>query len=89
VIDCSLDGFTQAMQVSCYSFIEMARLAEPLMTRGGALMTMSYYDADKVVNHYNVMGPVKAALEATTCYPAAELGDRNIRVYATPCRPVP
>ncbi|MCI4678620.1 enoyl-ACP reductase FabI [Rhodoblastus acidophilus] len=82
VIDCSIDGFTQAMQVSCYSFIEMARLAEPLMTRGGALMTMSYYGADKVVNHYNVMGPVKAALQATTRYLAAELGDKNIRVYA-------
>ncbi|WP_374544914.1 enoyl-ACP reductase FabI [Rhodoblastus sp.] len=82
VIDCSLDGFTQAMRVSCYSFIEMARLAEPLMTQGGVLMTMSYYGADKVVNHYNVMGPVKAALQATTRYLAAELGEKNIRVYA-------
>ncbi|HUO53135.1 MAG TPA: enoyl-ACP reductase FabI [Rhodoblastus sp.] len=82
VIDCSKDGFTQAMRVSCYSFIEMARLAEPLMTNGGALMTMSYYGADKVVNHYNVMGPVKAALQATTRYLAAELGEKNIRVYA-------
>ena len=82
VVDCSKEGFTQAMRVSCYSFIEMARLAEPLMTSGGSLLTMSYYGADKIVNHYNVMGPVKAALEATTRYLAAELGDKGIRVYA-------
>jgi enoyl-[acyl-carrier protein] reductase I len=82
VIDCSLPGFEKAMRISCYSFIHMARLAEPLMTRGGALLTMSYYGADKVVNHYNIMGPVKAALEATTRYLAAELGDKGIRVYA-------
>lgn len=82
VVDCSLEGFLQAMHVSCYSFIEMARLAEPLMKQGGALLTMSYYGADKVVNHYNVMGPVKSALQATTRYLAAELGDKNIRVYA-------
>jgi enoyl-[acyl-carrier protein] reductase I len=82
VVDCSLAGFQQAMRVSCYSFIEMARLAEPLMTPGGALLTMSYYGADKVVNNYNVMGPVKAALEATTRYLAAELGEKGIRVFA-------
>lgn len=82
VIDCSLQGFQQAMQISCYSFIEMARLAEPLMTEGGAILTMSYYGADKVVNHYNIMGPVKAALQATVRYLAAELGDKDIRVYA-------
>jgi enoyl-[acyl-carrier protein] reductase I len=82
VVDCSLEGFAQAMRVSCYSFIEMARYAEPLMTEGGTLLTMSYYGADKVVNHYNIMGPVKAALQATTRYLAAELGDKGIRVYA-------
>ncbi len=82
VVDCSLAGFQQAMRVSCYSFIEMARLAEPLITPGGALLTMSYYGADKVVNNYNVMGPVKAALEATTRYLAAELGEKGIRVFA-------
>lgn len=82
VVDCSLEGFQQAMHISCYSFIEMARLAEPLMTQGGALLTMSYYGADKVVNHYNIMGPVKAALEATTRYLSAELGEKGIRVYA-------
>ena len=82
VIDCSLPGFLQAMHVSCYSFIEMARLAEPLMTEGGAILTMSYYGADKVVNNYNMMGPVKAALEASVRYLAAELGEKGIRVYA-------
>ena len=82
VIDCSLEGFQQAMHVSCYSFIEMARRAEPLMTDGGALLTMSYYGADKVVNNYNIMGPVKAALEASTRYLLAELGEKGIRVYA-------
>jgi enoyl-[acyl-carrier protein] reductase I len=82
VVDCSRDGFDQAMNVSCYSFIEMARLAEPLMTDGGAMLTMSYYGADKVVSNYNIMGPVKAALEAVTRYLAAELGEKGIRVYA-------
>jgi enoyl-[acyl-carrier protein] reductase I len=82
VIDCSKDGFLQAMRVSVYSFIEMARHAEPLMKNGGSLLTMSYYGADKVVNHYNVMGPVKSALQATTRYLSAELGDKGIRVYA-------
>ena len=82
VVDCSREGFLQAMNVSCYSFIEMARLAEPLMTHGGSMLTMSYYGADKVVNHYNLMGPVKSALQATARYLAAELGDKGIRVYA-------
>ena len=82
VIDSSVEGFQTAMRVSCYSFIEMARLAEPLMTDGGALLTMSYYGADKVVNHYNIMGPVKAALEATVRYLSAEVGEKGIRVYA-------
>jgi enoyl-[acyl-carrier protein] reductase I len=82
VTDCSLAGFQQAMRVSCYSFIEMAKLAEPLMQPGGALLTMSYYGADKVVNNYNIMGPVKAALEATTRYLAVELGEKGIRVFA-------
>ncbi len=82
VVDCSLAGFLQAMAVSCHSFIAMARLAEPLMTDGGALLTMSFYGADKVVNNYNMMGPVKAALEASVRYLAAELGERGIRVFA-------
>lgn len=82
VVDCSQAGFLQAMQVSCHSFLEMARCAEPLMSEGGSLITMSYYGADKVVNNYNVMGPVKAALEASVRYLAKELGPRNIRVFA-------
>jgi enoyl-[acyl-carrier protein] reductase I len=82
VVDCSQAGFLQAMQVSCHSFLEMARLAEPLMTQGGTLITMSYYGADKVVNNYNMMGPVKAALEASVRYVAKELGPRQIRVFA-------
>ena len=82
VVDCSLPGFEKAMRISCYSFIHMARLAEPLMTNGGALLTMSYYGADKVVNHYNIMGPVKASLEATVRYLSSELGEKGIRVYA-------
>jgi len=82
VVDCSQAGFLQAMQVSCHSFLEMARLAEPLMTQGGTLITMSYYGADKVVSNYNLMGPVKAALEASVRYAANELAPRNIRVFA-------
>ncbi|WP_207477196.1 enoyl-ACP reductase FabI [Arenibaculum pallidiluteum] len=82
VVDCSREGFTTAMDISCHSFIRMARLAEPLMRDGGTLFTMSYYGAEKVVPHYNIMGPVKAALEATTRYMAAELGPKGIRVHA-------
>jgi enoyl-[acyl-carrier protein] reductase I len=82
VVDCSREGFLQAMQVSCHSFLEMARHAEPLMTEGGVLITMSYYGADKVVDHYNLMGPVKAALEASVRYLATELGPKGIRVFA-------
>ncbi|MDN0073378.1 enoyl-ACP reductase FabI [Crenobacter sp. SG2303] len=82
VTDCSLSGFSQAMRVSCYSFIEMARLAEPLMPNGGTLVTMSYHGAEKVVEHYNIMGPVKAALESTARYLASELGNQGIRVHA-------
>lgn len=82
VTDCSRAGFAQAMDISCHSFIRMARGAEPLMKDGGCLLTVSYYGADKVVDHYNIMGPVKAALEATVRYLAAELGPKGIRVNA-------
>lgn len=82
IVDCSQAGFLQAMQVSCHSFVEMARLAEPLMNPGGTLITMSYYGADKVVRNYNMMGPVKAALESSVRYMAHELGERDIRVFA-------
>jgi enoyl-[acyl-carrier protein] reductase I len=82
VVDCSWPGFAQAMRVSCWSFLRMAKLAEPMMAAGGTLVTMSYHGADKVVDHYNLMGPVKAALEAATRYAAHELAERGIRVYA-------
>ena len=88
LIDCPGDGFAEAMLVSCHSFIRMARLAEPLMSEGGSLTTLSYYGAEKVVEHYNVMGPVKAALEASVRYLAHELGPRNIRVNAISAGPV-
>ncbi len=81
VVDCSRQGFLTAMDVSCYSFIEMAHLAEPLMTNGGTLFTMTFYGAERVVEHYNVMGPVKAALQATAMYLAAELGPKGIRIH--------
>ncbi len=80
--DCSADGFSESMMISCYSFIRMAHLAEPLMDKGGSLMTLTYYGADKVVDHYNVMGPVKAALECSVRYLAHELGQKRIRVNA-------
>lgn len=80
--DCSREGFLESMDISCHSFLRMARLAEPLMTNGGALFTMSYHGAEKVVEHYNVMGPVKAALECAVRYLAQELGPKGIRVHA-------
>jgi enoyl-[acyl-carrier protein] reductase I len=80
--DCSAEGFAQAMQVSCHSFIRMAKLAEPLMSEGGSLTTLSFLGAEKVVDHYNLMGPVKAALEASVRYLAHELGPKGIRVNA-------
>ena len=82
VVDCSKDGFLRAMEISCWSFIRMAKLAEPLMKSGGALFTMTYYGSQMVVEHYNIMGPVKAALESATRYLAAELGPKGIRVHA-------
>lgn len=82
VTDCSREGFLQAMAISCWSFIRMAKLSEPLMRNGGALFCMSYYGANMVVEHYNLMGPVKAALESATRYLAAELGPAGIRVHA-------
>ena len=82
LINCSADGFKQAMDISCHSFVRMARLAAPLMQNGGTLFAMSYYGANKVVPNYNVMGPVKAALEACCRYLAYELGGKGIRVHA-------
>lgn len=82
VVDSSLEGFLQAMDISCHSFIRMARLAEPLMKDGGSLMTMSYLGGQEVVPNYSIMGPVKAALESTVRYLAYELGEQGIRVNA-------
>jgi enoyl-[acyl-carrier protein] reductase I len=85
---CSRAGFLKAMDCSCFSFIEMARLAAPLMSEGGTLFTMSYHGSTKVVENYNVMGPVKAALEASVRYLAHELGRQGIRVHAISPGPI-
>jgi len=82
VVDCSREGFLAAMDISCWSFIRMAKLSEPLMETGGVLFTMTYYGSQVVVENYNMMGPVKAALESATRYLAAELGPKGIRVHA-------
>src|SRR5215471_6815412 len=81
LLDCSAEGFKIAMDVSCHSFVRMAKLAAPLMKDGGTMFAMSYHGAQKVVPNYNVMGPVKAALEAACRYLAYELGPRGIRVH--------
>jgi enoyl-[acyl-carrier protein] reductase I len=82
LLDCSAAGFAKAMDVSCHSFVRMARLAAPLMKNGGTMMAMSYHGATKVVPTYSVMGPVKAALESCVRYLAYELGGQGIRVHA-------
>ena len=81
LLNSSAQGFAQAMDVSCHSFIRMARLAEPLMNEGGSLFAMSYLGASRVVPNYDLMGPVKAALEASCRYLAHELGPKRIRVH--------
>jgi enoyl-[acyl-carrier protein] reductase I len=81
LLDCSAEGFAKAMDVSCHSFVRMAKLAAPLMPHGGTMFAMSYYGANRVVPNYNVMGPVKAALEAACRYLAYELGPAGIRVH--------
>ena len=82
VTDSSREGFMRAMDISCHSFIRMAKLAEPLMKNDGCLLTMSYLGADEVIENYGIMGPVKAALQASSRYLASELGPRGIRVHA-------
>jgi len=82
LLSSSSAGFARSMDISCHSFIRMARLAAPLMRNGGTMIAMSYYGANKVVANYNVMGPVKAALEAACRYLAYELGPQGIRVHA-------
>jgi enoyl-[acyl-carrier protein] reductase I len=87
-VDTSKDNFTQTLLVSCYSFTALAKRAEKLMPNGGALLTLSYYGAEKVMPHYNVMGVAKAALEASVRYLAADLGKENIRVNAISAGPI-
>jgi enoyl-[acyl-carrier protein] reductase I len=82
VVDVGREGFLTTMEVSCWSFIRMAHLAEPLMKRGGTLFTMTYYGSQMVVENYNIMGVAKAALESAVRYIAAELGPKGIRVHA-------
>jgi enoyl-[acyl-carrier protein] reductase I len=82
VVDVSRDGFLTTMDISCWTFIRMAHLAEPLMKKGGALFTMTYYGSQMVVKNYNIMGVAKAALESAVRYIAAELGPKGIRVHA-------
>lgn len=88
LVDCSLDGWNTAMDISVHSFIRMARLAEPLMIDGGCLLTLSYLGGERVIKGYKMMGPVKAALQQTTEYLAAELGEKLIRVHTISPGPI-
>jgi len=88
VVDSSREGFSQAMDISCHSLMRLTKAAEPLMKAGGSILTMSYYGAEKVVTHYNIMGPVKAALESSVKYLSSELGRQHIRVNALSTGPV-
>lgn len=88
VTDCSSEGFDVAMNISCHSFIRMAHLAEPLMPDGGCLLAVTFYGSERVVEHYNLMGPVKAALESSMRYVAAELGPKAIRAHAISPGPI-
>ncbi|MBL8883159.1 MAG: enoyl-ACP reductase FabI [Hyphomicrobium sp.] len=87
-VDTSEKNFTQSLLISCYSFTALARRAEKLMTDGGSLVTLTYYGAEKVMPHYNVMGIAKAALEASVRYLASDLGKNNIRVNAISAGPI-
>ncbi len=87
-VDTSEDNFTQTMRISCYSFTALAARAEKLMTAGGSLLTLTYYGAEKVMPHYNVMGVAKAALESSVRYLAADLGQKGIRVNAISAGPI-
>jgi enoyl-[acyl-carrier protein] reductase I len=82
VVDVPREGFLRTMEISCWSFLRMAHLAEPLMKAGGTLFTMTYYGSQMVVENYNIMGVAKAALECAVRYAAAELGPKGIRVHA-------
>lgn len=82
VVDCPRDGFLTAVEVSCWSFLDLVRRAEPLMVAGGTIFAMSYHGANEVIENYGIMGPVKAALESAVRYVAAELGPKGVRVHA-------
>ena len=88
VVDSSAEGFGIAMDVSCHSFLRMAKLAEPLMAQGGCLLCVTFYGSERVVENYNLMGPVRAALESATRYIAAELGPQGIRAHAISPGPI-
>lgn len=87
-VDTTHDNFTKSMSISCYSFTAVAQRAEKLMTEGGSMITLSYYGAEKVIPHYNVMGVAKAALEASVKYMARDLGPKNIRVNSISAGPI-
>ncbi len=88
VIDATEAGFDSAMNVSCHSFLRMAKALEPLMAHGGSLITMSYLGAERVVRNYGVMGIIKAALESAVRYMAYDLGPKGIRVFAVSPGPI-
>ncbi|MEM9222201.1 MAG: enoyl-ACP reductase FabI [Pseudomonadota bacterium] len=87
-VETSAENFTNSLSISCYSFVDIARRAEPLMPDGGSLLTLTYYGAEKVMPHYNVMGVAKAALETSVRYLAADLGPSGIRVNAVSAGPI-
>jgi enoyl-[acyl-carrier protein] reductase I len=87
-MEVTAENFSQTMLISCYSFTAVAKRAAPLMTNGGSLLTMTYYGAERVMPHYNVMGVAKAALEASVRYLAMDLGGKNIRVNAMSAGPI-
>jgi enoyl-[acyl-carrier protein] reductase I len=87
-VDTTEDNFTKTLQISCFSFTALAKRAEALMPQGGSLLTLTYYGAEKVMPHYNVMGVAKAALETSVQYLAADLGKNNIRVNAISAGPI-
>ncbi len=84
----SSENFNQTMHISCFSFTESCRLAEPLMNKGGSILTLTYYGSEQVMPHYNVMGVAKAALEASVRYLAVDMGEKNIRVNAISAGPI-
>jgi enoyl-[acyl-carrier protein] reductase I len=88
VVDSSAEGYALAMDISCHSFLRMARLAEPLMSQGGCLLTVTFQGSERVVANYNMMGPVKAALESAVRYVASELGPQGIRAHAISPGPI-